>query len=318
MSTFAAVILISGLATSSLTQAAISVVSSPERKVQDAVARKVMSPYRSYDDLQEAAFSTLLMPQKNRRDLLYQQIEPRCPIGDCRWDQFNSLGICAVTRNITDGLEIRIVDHDEAQQMDEFSEFNTDDEEAITYYNLTSKESWRADCAVFDTDLNIMGFLAACTGLVVGSPRGTSIPPMAVLTQSFFIYKSFAGGEIFSGDLSYRALEVTWYWCVQKYDVGVSAGIPRTNIVEETLEVVVENDLDMTITSADQQEKFDVSSGGPLMIQGNWTDIHTNILLSAVDRRIFWESGGGIEAHVTDQFERLNNLAANMALGMTN
>lgn len=68
---------------------------------------------------------------------------------------------------------------------------------------------------------------------------------------------------------------------------------------------------------ADQREDFEVSPISMLMFPGNWTDIESNILLSTLERRIFWKMGG-IDVQVIDQPERLGQSAGDMALAMTN
>lgn len=206
VSTFAAVILVSGLATSSLTQAAISVAPRPEQQVQGAVAWKVnflvaVNP----TGLQEAAYTAVLMGEQDRRDLLYRQLDPQCPVGDCRWEALNSLGICVALRNITDGLEVRTMDHDEAQQMGEFSAY-MQGEDDITFYNLTSDAGVRQPCAVLDASLNTRGLFAACSGLAYFEPDNPPIPHVAIVAQDFLIYKSFAGLDSFV-DANHRALK---------------------------------------------------------------------------------------------------------------
>lgn len=344
MSTLAAVVLISGLATSSLTQATISIVEPPERISKDAVAQKAIndpSLYSKPEDrmrrsidhlLAQTTYSTILMREKTRRTLLQRQIEPDCPVGDCRWEPFHSLGICAVTKNITSKLTIEPVDLEEEfdNWMEELGINRLMGEEV---YNITLGANTSWPFSVYDQEVDGVLFATDWRAQLrfEESDDAEEDYSKAVLARQDIIYKpsSLVFPDLYDEDDLYRgpgrpwqAMQWVLHWCVYEYEVSVTAGAPRTEIVQTSLNFKDTNESNiLTITGADETEEFAfVPEILWLEELQNGTHLQDySFLVNTMSNQAFADTSASDIApkYALDPWEKLSDLAEDIALGMT-
>lgn len=223
-STIAAVILVSGLATSSLTQATISLEPPPEEMVTQSIAKRLVSFGTNEKEVArvtveagftDAAYSTILMREQDRQQQLHRQLEPTCPVGNCHWKPFNSLGICSITKNITSELNFQEVSLDVATEGGYLWAGLTPDfpEDLATVYNITIGTDGYSDFSVYDTNWYEFVF-ATYEGSRLESGGGDDeMQEDAILGRHDFIYKTLPADnkQVFHGDKNrYRAFQ--WIW----------------------------------------------------------------------------------------------------------
>lgn len=350
VSTLAAVILISGLATSSLTQATISDVPPPEKTISGAIAKKAIDPLLDEPqrdvDLDDIMYATIMTGEKNRRKRIFQQLEPQCPAGDCHWNRFNSLAVCATTKNKTSQLEIRTADIDKSNKVlpegySSNSLLKDEQEDQAEFYEISlppnDPDSATSPLSVYDGNWMYSGMPYLAIGQ---SPEYTGIGSSitkdgdtlrAYVARHDIIYKLQGQTEpgpkldTYRGDKSpYRAIQVAWYWCIQSYDVNVSAGVPHTEIVGEHVDARETDSGELVLTDADQNEEFRFYTHETALIYlvWNWTDVMTahNFLGTKMATGL---SGNNLDGYYFPGWEstllrKLSELGDDVALALTN
>jgi len=101
--------------------------------------------------------------------------------------------------------------------------------------------------------------------------------PITALTSQLFIYKKLPYLEpqpvqSYKGVWSpYRAVAVTWYWCIKEYEIDISTGTTHIKAEETDYKVINGSrnrfDLDLNFTLWDRQtsESFPVTLGNWLL-----------------------------------------------------
>ncbi|TVY68254.1 hypothetical protein Focb16_v002109 [Fusarium oxysporum f. sp. cubense] len=271
VSTIAAIILISGLATSSLTQATISFGPPLRRLSENAVASKASSIdtdnwHKLKDQLSNSAFQAYFISERQRKNL---QLNPSCP-SSCHWNKFRSIDICDVQRNVTDQLKLELLDPDNLGDFDKTQ--GVDDEEGVEYWRVKLGEDFQVD------DINAYNWVCATDATNTDWARGLwgddmDKFPVTTLTTQLFIYKklSYPGYQpvrSYKGARSpYRAVAVTWYWCIKEYEIDISAGTTHIKAGETDYQVIngseklYESDRHFTLVDNQTLERFPVTLG---------------------------------------------------------
>lgn len=338
----AAVVLVSGLATSSLTQAAISIESPPERVSKEAVAQRAITDFSLFfspeggvrrqltQPLAQITYSTILMGEKDRRALLQSQIEPTCPVGNCRWERFHSLGICTSTRNLTDELTVEPLDIEE-NDMGRIREVAGVVDYSAKVYNITLGANTSRPFSVYG-QVDEGRLFAADWGAMHRLEPSDDEQELrqAVLARQDIVYKPLSWrspdvckDRLVAAERPWRAMQWVFHWCVYEYEVSVAAGVPRTEVIDTTVNFKPsENNMSFIITGADETEEF-VFDSTKLWLQqlkkGSRIKDH-NFLVKAMEDQAFSETiDSDMElARYTCEWDKLGDLADDIALAMTN
>ncbi|KAF9772784.1 hypothetical protein IL306_009484 [Fusarium sp. DS 682] len=271
VSTVAAIVLISGLATSSLTQATIAFGPQLRRLSENAIANKASSINSNdwqqlKEQLMNGAFQAFFISERQRKTL---QLNPSCP-SSCHWNKFRTIDICDVQRNVTDQLKLKLLDPDNLGDFDGTQAPKPDED--TEYWVVTLGESFRVD------DINSYNWVSATTSTNADEAKGLwgddmDKFPITTLTTHLFIYKklSYPGYQpvrSYKGAMSpYRAVAVTWYWCIKEYEIDLTAGATHIKAEETDYQVINGSQntftLDRDVILVDNQtlEKFPVTLG---------------------------------------------------------
>lgn len=181
-----------------------------------------------------------------------------CSAGNCTWPVFSSLGVCVSMSNITDKLTV-VTGYDKRLDASlpldgqlSLWETPTKDHPA-DIVNMTSVE-------VRDED-----------GLAPFPPQRRTLADWdnpdvlnASFSQFFFIYTNQKFSPAAANTDRYRAVELLWHFCVNTYNVTVTDGKEKTEIVETNTKVEKPGDntkpTEIILTNADGSEKYGVSS----------------------------------------------------------
>ncbi|KAG4291560.1 hypothetical protein FPRO06_13781 [Fusarium proliferatum] len=273
VSTVAAIVLISGLATSSLTQATIAFGPQMRRLSENAIANKASSiNSNDWQELKEqlmnGAFQAYFISERQRKTL---QLNPSCP-SSCHWNKFRTIDICDVQRNVTDQLKLQLRDPDNLGDFDETQGVDPGEDQDVEYWSVTLGDSFRVD------DMNAYNWVAATESMRAEMAKGLwgddmDKFPITTLTTQLFIYKklSYPGDppvRSYKGAMSpYRAVAVTWYWCIKEYEMDLTAGVTHIKAEETDYQVINGSqnnyslDWDFILVDNQTLEKFPVTLG---------------------------------------------------------
>ncbi|KAG9254862.1 uncharacterized protein F5Z01DRAFT_654991 [Emericellopsis atlantica] len=302
----AALVLVSGVATSFLTQSAVSY---EERLVTSAksgnatISRASMFPSTVDDnstsgDLEGLKRAALQATFLNVNDH-WPIPEPICPSGNCDYPVYRSLGLCVSMQNVTSALT-----YDEFEKQSGFTMvrasllndtvFMEDELTSNTMaLNATSLQP-RIRLADYDRPVTSqMDFEEAQEAMdkamekYVWPPEWTSVADWeenpdvldATIAQFFFIW-STAKGLDKDMHTRYRAAEVLWHFCVHEYNTTARDGVAATESLGSVVKVdeVVKQRGDpcyFMLTDAGGQDRFRI------------TDSYTYSELDRMFRRAF-------------------------------
>ena len=268
-------ILISGLATSSLTQATIASAPPLQKITENATTTKVnainLDTWRKLDDpLRSAALQAFFIGARERKSL---QLQPNCP-SSCHWDKFRSVDICVMERNVTEKLKLDLQDPNDLDGFDLVQPVFP--EQDIEYWRVTLGEIPNHNFHVDD----ISSFNWVCATESTNTDEAKDLWgddmdefPETALASQLFIYKKlpYPGKQVvrsYKGDKSpYRAVAITWYWCIKEYEVDVTRGTTHIKATETNFNVINDSlsDADRNFTLVDtlSSERFPV-------VLGNW------------------------------------------------
>lgn len=290
LSTAAALVFVTGLATSTITQSAISystrLVASLDSRASILIRTTYgesgpgNEPERSISStpngIENVAFQAVYQPA----DQSWPMTEPTCSSGDCRWKTFDSLALCYDMQNVTDKLTITTkdgaavsVEQNATLTLPIQGDFYLADVWSITsgiqqynILNLTSPWPNLGNSATFmETDLNSFPRFRESI-----AHANDSDVLRATTSQWFAIYNN-ANADKNDEDHKYRAVELLWHFCVKTYNVSVEGGTPKTNVVATSTKVregqgygfdrPLNEDTDLrnfTLVSENGQSKFSV------------------------------------------------------------
>ncbi|KAH6666507.1 hypothetical protein F5X68DRAFT_217206 [Plectosphaerella plurivora] len=173
------------------------------------------------DNTNRAIFQAVFGPVGQAWPLL----EPVCPSGECTWPLFSSLAVCVSMENVTDQL---VFSSGRNQQGD-------------TNYTASLLNGTASLSAPESMPLMQMVSPEPPTEeysfpLYRESVAFNNRPDLlnTTFSQFFFIYNN---NKVESRRQSFRAVELLWHFCVNTYNVTVSGGQARTNIVETRTQV---------------------------------------------------------------------------------
>ncbi|KAG9250707.1 uncharacterized protein F5Z01DRAFT_693670 [Emericellopsis atlantica] len=341
INTLAAAILLSGLATSPLTQAAIALEPPAYKVVQGAIAKRAVASgvgnSTTMDMLRQIGRQTMLMPELDRRDRIIGQLEPQCPAASCQWDPFESLAVCATTRNISSALLIQTMDLKEARRVlpgpyqkhappgdDYFPKLRN-----ITLRS-TSDYWWGDYFTVYDA--NWIGAWTPVKYLALDSATdlltehgGTYVARQQIMYKVDERDDLGSPGPLPSGSTgAYGAFEVNWQWCLRRYNVTVTDAVARTTMMRETIDVreYDTEELKATLVDAEGEEQFTFDFGPIALFEfrWNWTtadDVLGGQLLPDLWPQTFNESSN-VQRLEEYAHRKVIDLADDMALAMSN
>ncbi|KIL89207.1 hypothetical protein FAVG1_07601 [Fusarium avenaceum] len=271
----AALILISGLATSSLTQATIASAPPLRRITDSAIANKADSisadDWKQLGDpLSSAVFQAFFISERQRENL---RLNPSCP-SSCHWNKFRSIDICSVQRNVTDKLKLELKD---ADNLGDFGlvQVPDEDEKKAEYWRVTLGENFLVD------DINSYNWVCASSAIPDDGAKDiwgddVMVIPVTALSTQLFIYKKlpYPNKRItrsYKGAMSpYRAVAVTWYWCIKEYEIDISLGTTHISALETDFKVINSSETvlerNFTLVNSLTSERFPITPGR----WGNW------------------------------------------------
>ncbi|KAK4185423.1 hypothetical protein QBC35DRAFT_454281 [Podospora australis] len=290
-----ATILVTGLVTSTLSQAAVSfpirLVPSPTQNAttfsrQDFpdMDREKRRDAQSFVDKTTRTFFQAIFSTPNHPRPFP---EPTCPSSECTWPPFTSLGLCASVANVTSFLTVEPsggIDHLMSSLRNENYTATLQDIQnvSVTGEKLTAPmlKLVSPNPPAFND-----GRGSAKKGVYVppSAPAGfparlrvslawRDFPDLldAVVSQFFLFYsndlteivigKHKRPGRILFKD-SFRAAEVIWHFCVQTYNVSVSNGVSSTQLLSAETKVV-----DRVVSK--EEIAFTLASRGPFRGEG--------------------------------------------------
>ncbi|SCV57565.1 uncharacterized protein FFB14_15209 [Fusarium fujikuroi] len=232
VSTVAAIVLISGLATSSLTQATIAFGPQMRRLSENAIANKASSiNLNDWQELKEqlmnGAFQAYFISERQRKTL---QLNPSCP-SSCHWNKFRTIDICDVQRNVTDQLKLQLRDPDNLGDFDETQGVDSGEDQDVEYWSVTLGDSFRVG------DMNAYNWVAATES-------------MRAEMAKLFIYKKLS----YPGD-------------PPEYEMDLTAGATHIKAEETDYQVINGSqnnypfDWDVILVDNQTLEKFPVTLG---------------------------------------------------------
>ncbi|CVL12577.1 uncharacterized protein FPRN_15129 [Fusarium proliferatum] len=243
------------------------------RLLGNAIANKASSiNYNDWQELKEqlmnSVFQAYFISERQRKTL---QLNPSCP-PSCHWNKFRTIDICDVQRNVTDQLKLQLRDPDNLGDFDETQGVDPGEDQDVEYWSVTLGDSFRVD------DMNAYNWVAATESMRAEMAKGLwgddmDKFPITTLTTQLFIYKklSYPGDppvRSYKGAMSpYRAVAVTWYWCIKEYEMDLTAGVTHIKAEETDYQVINGSqnnyslDWDFILVDNQTLEKFPVTLG---------------------------------------------------------
>lgn len=156
-------------------------------------------------------------------------LEPTCSSADCRWPLFRSLAVCGVMKNVTEHLEIS-------------------DRDSNSTHKIYSADLWVGNSRlknvtrVLENRPKVVAYTPRIKTITMDFPtRRESAGFMdqsniinTTISQLHFIYNN---NQTAPFSASFRAVELLWHFCVNTYNVSVTNGVPKTEIVASHTQV---------------------------------------------------------------------------------
>ncbi|VUC26724.1 unnamed protein product [Clonostachys rosea] len=244
----AALVFLSGLVTSFLTQSTITykkdLVVNPAGIVSAPIAQAYPNPASDFNDFQRIKLG-YGMARSAYQAAIYTVNEfwpvpqPNCSEVKCNWSSYSLLGMCASIRNVTDQLNLTT----------KWTQPSSDDPSVnMTVYNVTLPKNlgylrWKdVDDSI---QLNVTTSRKDPYGIVTDqdSPlenRWTSLGDWnntdilsATVAQSFFIYSNNNPDRA----QKFRAIEMLYHFCVYNYESEFINGTSTTKTISSTVQI---------------------------------------------------------------------------------
>ncbi|KAG4259292.1 hypothetical protein FPRO03_12968 [Fusarium proliferatum] len=169
-------------------------------------------------------------------------------------------------------LKLQLRDPDNLGDFDETQGVDPGEDQDVEYWSVTLGDSFRVD------DMNAYNWVAATESMRAEMAKGLwgddmDKFPITTLTTQLFIYKklSYPGDppvRSYKGAMSpYRAVAVTWYWCIKEYEMDLTAGATHIKAEETDYQVINGSqnnyslDWDFILVDNQTLEKFSVTLG---------------------------------------------------------
>ncbi|KAF5622641.1 hypothetical protein F25303_12009 [Fusarium sp. NRRL 25303] len=216
-----------------------------------ARSQRPLDDLKTFDQASRGPFGSLLLLSKTRG---------------------RTIDICDVQRNVTDQLKLQLRDPDNLGDFDETQGVDPGEDQDVEYWSVTLGDSFRVD------DMNAYNWVAATESMRAEMAKGLwgddmDKFPITTLTTQLFIYKklSYPGDppvRSYKGAMSpYRAVAVTWYWCIKEYEMDLTAGVTHIKAEETDYQVINGSqnnyslDWDFILVDNQTLEKFPVTLG---------------------------------------------------------
>lgn len=153
----------------------------------------------------------------------YVQPTASCPFSYCTWEQYPSLGLCASQGNVTQHLVISEIDNPSG----ETPTINASLPEGLAYLEFPDEFRVMVNVSAPNT------FKSGPFDSGSASPRITTLAnwsdidvPATAVSQLFLIYTNANPDPQFR----FRAIELLWHFCVNTYDIEVKDGRTETKV----------------------------------------------------------------------------------------
>jgi hypothetical protein len=268
----AALVFVTGLATSTITQSAISystrLVVSTESKASIMRSTEYGSSWAENVDVIDGGMFEYILAQQLRTDFwhvespfeientafqaVYQpadqpwpMAEPTCSSGDCRWKTFSSLALCYDMQNVTDSLNITFYDLMPADTEQNATltlpvqgDFYLTDRWSIvsvypSYHIFNMTSPWpNLGDSASFLDADLDSFPRFRESIAHANDSDIL---RATASQWFAIYTPRADRD--ERNHHYRAVELLWHFCVKTYNVTVEGGKTKRDVVATSTKV---------------------------------------------------------------------------------
>ncbi|KAK1757952.1 hypothetical protein QBC47DRAFT_294676 [Echria macrotheca] len=229
MASFGAILMMSGLFTSTLTQQAIEyhVQDAPSNNTRDTATVDRATIFSLYDgnDLTIAPFDTA----REQRALfdgafsapteIVPEVEPTCSSGRCTWPLYGSLAICGDIANITARGDVQLLE----------SLGNITEKRLGVLFNTTlaTVQAFGFESFFFQS---VPVVFPVVVGLLDQPTNAFNKSVTDLMTSDAFIaYTDEPLNNSAAFDMSkIKYLEVAFWWCTKTYETSVTAGEPKT------------------------------------------------------------------------------------------
>ncbi|KAH7312656.1 hypothetical protein B0I35DRAFT_481094 [Stachybotrys elegans] len=228
--TVAALILTTGLVTSTFTQSAIALetrMASMDNTYNATTYRLLSTPgnlQRATDldfehNIRRAALWSVFL----HRSGAWPSEAPLCTATECRWDDFNSLGVCLSMRNVSERLNVTTIpaalNNGAGQMMAELSSDNY----LYTEENM-SQRVYYEDGTALAMNITLPG-----ARRTFGFQNGSDALDVALLHFVIIIQ------ELDNWNATkHHALEMVWHFCVQRHSFHIKNGLWETELSRYT------------------------------------------------------------------------------------
>lgn len=251
VSTIAALVVISSLVTSPLTQATID-YNLPSHKEQKTVTVTGIDSLEAYTPELENALSRAALRSmftQNYKEDEYRP-EPRCPAEHCKWDTFTSLDVCAAVHKITHRVEAHINPSNTTSGSITIRGINS---RPYTYdYMPRERLIWDSGPAMDESEYP-PEVLAGWNHPDIANVSATFLGGLWML----FVPWNAAELERMERARSLEAIQVIWYWCVNEYTVDMKDGRP-TPKPKKSAEIPERHDPSKKKPKEERDSKFKV------------------------------------------------------------
>ncbi|KAL2209524.1 hypothetical protein CC79DRAFT_1367709 [Sarocladium strictum] len=352
--TVAALVLTTGLATSTFTQSAIILetrqVSLPNCTAMCSRLRSTPDDYQPLwhdqhlskfeDDMTRAAWQAMLGPLDK---VSPPPTPPTCSTAECRWQSFTSLGVCMALNNASESLLVRTM-NDEPEETYRASLFSD------TYLEVTAPATFGMVQSGMKFALNITSPSMPRGDSEPGGyqerkyPRTTTFenePDLLNTTLAHFSIIIFDLEDYFSAS-NFHAFELLWHFCTISHNWTVAEGQPvlvaqpHTAIVDSGGEYLhYANDTSyVTLGSADKRENFTVGRNNTYLYNmfaadynvsiNGWPSTPNDKVRDFIEARIAFNPSRKNFTEVSQEdrgrqfYNNLENMGESVAAGISN
>ena len=142
----------------------------------------------------------------------HENLPPSCSTGECRFDDFVSIGLCSRVVNVTDQLSVtQLPDRDWG------------------LFGLSDNRTWNATLSVPRTprslivpNLRALDFIFQNTNEEGKSLKFTMSDLTTSINDISMIYSN--GSPDSTDPVTFHAVEISWFWCAKAFSVEMTAG----------------------------------------------------------------------------------------------
>ncbi|KAK0630085.1 hypothetical protein B0T17DRAFT_506582 [Bombardia bombarda] len=236
----AAVVLMTGFASSPLTQAAINY---PTRLVTGSgtatAARSESYSSTATGNLDLQQKQAIQMAIYNPVDAKVPDVEPLCSSGECQWQNFSSLAVCVDVADISNQLVIS----QQARASTISASLGISGDDLVRTASLPngvflvgSPSSFNLNMSSPEINNPAQGGFLPLTASLAFANQDDKIS--SAIANAFIVYTNQTTATSTSGSNNtsvFRAVEVLWHFCVNTYQVATSQGVSTSRQVDSTI-----------------------------------------------------------------------------------